>query len=316
MAASLGESPLRMQSVVIAYALTMAMLIPASGWLADRFGTRRVVLRGDRAVHARLAAVRAVAHAGAAGRGARGAGHRRRDAAAGRAARGAALVSARASSCAAMSFVAIPGLIGPLVGPTLGGWLVAVRVLALDLPDQRAGRPGRLRRDAPLHAGSARQRVARASTACGYVMLAFSMVAISLALDGLSEPRAARARRAGADDLRLRQLRRVLAARDARARRRCFALALFGIPTLSRRPARQPVLAPGQRRMPFLIPLLLQVRPRLFAAAGRADDAADRAGRAWRSKRFVDAADPALRLSPRAGRSTRCWSGLRWRASR
>src|SRR5689334_8689274 len=42
MAASLGESPLRMQSVVVAYALTMAMLIPASGWIADRFGTRRV----------------------------------------------------------------------------------------------------------------------------------------------------------------------------------------------------------------------------------------------------------------------------------
>src|SRR5690606_40545978 len=42
MARSLGEHPLRMQSVVVAYALTMAMLIPASGWLADRFGTRRV----------------------------------------------------------------------------------------------------------------------------------------------------------------------------------------------------------------------------------------------------------------------------------
>ena len=42
MAASLGESPLRMQSVVVAYALTMAMLIPASGWIADRFGTRRI----------------------------------------------------------------------------------------------------------------------------------------------------------------------------------------------------------------------------------------------------------------------------------
>ena len=41
MAASLGESPLRMQSVIVAYALTMAMLIPASGWIADRFGTRR-----------------------------------------------------------------------------------------------------------------------------------------------------------------------------------------------------------------------------------------------------------------------------------
>ena len=42
MARSFGESPLRMQSVVVAYSLTMAMLIPASGWVADRFGTRRV----------------------------------------------------------------------------------------------------------------------------------------------------------------------------------------------------------------------------------------------------------------------------------
>src|SRR5580698_3621327 len=40
MARTLHESPLRMQSVIIAYSLTMAMLIPASGWLADRFGTR------------------------------------------------------------------------------------------------------------------------------------------------------------------------------------------------------------------------------------------------------------------------------------
>ena len=42
MAADLGQSPLRMQSVVVAYALTVAMLIPASGWLADRIGTRRL----------------------------------------------------------------------------------------------------------------------------------------------------------------------------------------------------------------------------------------------------------------------------------
>ena len=44
MAVSLGERPLRMQSVVIAYALTMAMLIPASGWIADRHGLRRAFM--------------------------------------------------------------------------------------------------------------------------------------------------------------------------------------------------------------------------------------------------------------------------------
>ena len=42
MAKALNESPLYMQSVIIAYALTLAVLIPASGWLTDRFGIRRV----------------------------------------------------------------------------------------------------------------------------------------------------------------------------------------------------------------------------------------------------------------------------------
>ena len=33
MAQSLGQSPLKMQSVIVAYSLTTAMLIPASGWV-------------------------------------------------------------------------------------------------------------------------------------------------------------------------------------------------------------------------------------------------------------------------------------------
>jgi MFS family permease len=36
MAQSLGESPMKMQSVIVAYSLTTAMLIPATGWVADR----------------------------------------------------------------------------------------------------------------------------------------------------------------------------------------------------------------------------------------------------------------------------------------
>ena len=39
---SLNRSRLAMQSAIISYTLTVAMLIPVSGWLADRFGTRRV----------------------------------------------------------------------------------------------------------------------------------------------------------------------------------------------------------------------------------------------------------------------------------
>jgi MFS family permease len=41
---SLGVKPLAMQPIVVAYTLTMALLTPTSGWLADRFGTRRKTL--------------------------------------------------------------------------------------------------------------------------------------------------------------------------------------------------------------------------------------------------------------------------------
>lgn len=125
MASSLSESPLRMQLVVIAYSLTMAVLIPASGWVADRFGTRRVffsaillfvigsLLCASSKSLTQLVASRVVQGAG-----------------------GAMLLPVgrlavlrtfpRERFLQAMSFVATAGLIGPLIGPTLGGWLVEV----------------------------------------------------------------------------------------------------------------------------------------------------------------------------------------------
>ena len=41
MARSLGVNPLQMHSVVVAYVLTVAIMLPASGWIADPFGLRR-----------------------------------------------------------------------------------------------------------------------------------------------------------------------------------------------------------------------------------------------------------------------------------
>ncbi|MDR1025816.1 MAG: multidrug transporter subunit MdtD [Lactobacillus sp.] len=41
-AASLGESPLEIQGIVVAYFLTVAFLLPLSGWLADNFGGKKV----------------------------------------------------------------------------------------------------------------------------------------------------------------------------------------------------------------------------------------------------------------------------------
>lgn len=44
LAASLHQSPLNMQLTIISYTLTVAILIPVSGWLADKFGTRVIFL--------------------------------------------------------------------------------------------------------------------------------------------------------------------------------------------------------------------------------------------------------------------------------
>ncbi len=40
--ADLGVKALSMKAVVTAYTLSLAVFIPISGWMADRFGTRRV----------------------------------------------------------------------------------------------------------------------------------------------------------------------------------------------------------------------------------------------------------------------------------
>jgi len=42
MAKSLGESPLRLNLVITTYLLSLAVFIPVSGWIADRLGTRAV----------------------------------------------------------------------------------------------------------------------------------------------------------------------------------------------------------------------------------------------------------------------------------
>ena len=41
-AAALHVAPLNMKSVLASYTLSLAVFIPISGWMADRFGTRRV----------------------------------------------------------------------------------------------------------------------------------------------------------------------------------------------------------------------------------------------------------------------------------
>ena len=98
-AESLGESPLAMQMTVVGYTLTVALLIPASGWFADRFGTRNVFLF---AVALFVLGSLSCALSGSL----------------------RMLVLSRVKLVAVLNFISIPGLVGPVVGPLLGGALV------------------------------------------------------------------------------------------------------------------------------------------------------------------------------------------------
>ncbi|MEE7547236.1 multidrug transporter subunit MdtD [Xanthomonas sp. Kuri4-1] len=256
MARSLHESPLQMQSVVFSYALAVAMFIPASGWIADRFGTRRTFLAaiivftlGSLLCAAaqqlpQLVAARVVQGIGGAMLLPVG--------------RLAVLRSvSREDFLRAMSFIAIPALIGPLVGPTLGGWLVEIAswhwVFLINLPIGAIGFAAALK-VMPDHYGDRRQRFDLA----GYLMLAFGMVALSLALDGISE---LGLRHAFVMLLAIGGLAALIGywLHAASARAPLFPLDLFKVASYRIGILGNLFARVGSGSMPFLIPLLLQV---------------------------------------------------------
>jgi EmrB/QacA subfamily drug resistance transporter len=137
MAASLGVTPLSLKAVVSSYILSLAVGIPVSGWMADRYGTRRVfglavalftfasMLCGLAVNVPMLVAARILQGLGAAmmmpvGR--------------------LAIIRTFSKSelLGAMNFVIIPALIGPLLGPTVGGiivhWLSWREIFFINVP--------------------------------------------------------------------------------------------------------------------------------------------------------------------------------------
>lgn len=122
-AAALHVAPLSMKSVLASYTLSLAVFIPISGWMADRFGTRRVFSSaiGIFTLGSFLCGISTNIHALVACRILQGCG-------------GAMMVPvgrltmvrtfAKSELIRAMSFVAIPGLIGPMLGPIAGGLIV------------------------------------------------------------------------------------------------------------------------------------------------------------------------------------------------
>src|SRR3954465_7821779 len=118
--ASLGENPLRLNVAITCYLLSLAVFIPISGWTADRFGARRVFTAaiivftlgsigcGFANSLWMLGAARLVQGGG-----------------------GAMMVPVgrlillksfpKTDLVRAMSYVSVPALIGPIMGPPLGG---------------------------------------------------------------------------------------------------------------------------------------------------------------------------------------------------
>ncbi len=256
MAASLGESPLRMQSVIVSYALTMAMLIPSSGWVADRFGARRVFFSAIVLFVAGSIACAASHGLGqlVAARVLQGAG-------------GALLLPVgrlallrtvpRHEFVQAMSFVAIPGLIGPLLGPTLGGWLVQYAswhwIFLINVPVGLAGGVATLRIMPEL-----RSPMLQRFDGVGYALLAFGMVTVSLALDGVSGIGAGRA---GVLVLMVFGFASLVGYWLHASRRPdpLFSPDMLRIPTFSIGLLGNLFSRLGSGCMPFLVPLLLQV---------------------------------------------------------
>lgn len=122
-ARALAVTPLNMKSVLASYTLSLAVFIPISGWMADRFGTRRVFSSaiGIFTLGSLLCGLASDVHTLVACRILQGCG-------------GAMMVPVgrltlvrtfpKFELVRAMSFVAIPGLVGPMLGPIAGGLIV------------------------------------------------------------------------------------------------------------------------------------------------------------------------------------------------
>lgn len=185
MANDLKVSPLNMESAVIAYMLTVAMIIPICGWVSDRFGTRKIFFAS-----VALFSLGSIVCAASwslpvliVGRIIQGLG-------------GALMmpvgrlvilrVYPRDEFLKVMSFVTVPGLLGPLMGPTLGGGLVEYFswhwIFLINVPIGVIGCFVALKFMPDL-----RSTIASKFDIFGFLLFASAMLLISLGLEGLSD---------------------------------------------------------------------------------------------------------------------------------
>jgi EmrB/QacA subfamily drug resistance transporter len=122
-AKALDVPVLSMKAVLASYTLSLAVFIPISGWMANRFGTRKVFASaiGIFTLGSLLCGISRDIHLLVACRILQGCG-------------GAMMIPvgritmvrafAKSELINAMSFVAIPGWVGPMLGPVLGGAII------------------------------------------------------------------------------------------------------------------------------------------------------------------------------------------------
>ncbi|MEE9684291.1 MFS transporter [Lelliottia amnigena] len=181
MAKSLGESPLHMHMVIVSYVLTVAVMLPASGWMADKIGVRNIFFAAIVlfTLGSLFCAQADTLNELVMSRVLQGVG-------------GAMMVPVgrltvmkivpRAQYMAAMTFVTLPGQVGPLLGPALGGILVEYAswhwIFLINLP---VGIVGAI---ATLWLMPNYTMQTRRFDIFGFVLLAAGMATLTLALDG------------------------------------------------------------------------------------------------------------------------------------
>jgi MFS family permease len=138
-AADLNVNPLSLKLALTSYLVSLAIFIPPSGWVADRYGARRVFAAAVLVFLAgSLACTLATSLSGfVVARFLQGMG-------------GAMMVpvgrlivarsTPKAGIRLAMAWLTTPALLGPVLGPLVGGDHRHALPLAVDLPDQPAGR--------------------------------------------------------------------------------------------------------------------------------------------------------------------------------
>ncbi len=185
-AKDLHVSPLRMQSVIIAYILACALLIPASGWLADRHGAKRVFIFAIILFMAGslLCSLSSSLSFMVFSRVVQGVG-------------GALMVPVgrlaairafpRSELVRVLSVITMPALIGPLLGPTAGGLLVQYAtwhwIFLINLP---VGAAGVFMAFRFMPAAPGNPRIGKFD-GTGFFLFGVSMVIISMAMEGFGE---------------------------------------------------------------------------------------------------------------------------------